>query len=399
MSCCKCEKYGWDEPQPVVFHAPRGKQRGYCVFHAPSRQKGIPGDEFQDIVLKTIEEHRSKFQHNDIEILCNLSGTIFPSDILFSTQTVPRHFPGMNFRYCIFKENVNFIHAYFDDTTSFSHSKFLKNANFSSAKFKCNVSFNGTLFCRVYFDATQFKKLAIFEKSHFSDNASFFACEGASDSIIINSVDKSSIQNMYFTSREVNLLDFQQCVFPCFLRPEEALKIFLAEELYRSLKQKAAMKHNYAMVSEFNYKENLMHFHGLLQTKREKLYLSIIENEESNKIGKIFYFILLVIKTPKILFTIDFWYWLLSGFGERDHRALSWLVLLLILPLLLNVILPQIDSFPCSDLINSTLNYIPFTKELPGHSGWLRLGQGLSQLLITIQATIYAFALRNRFRR
>lgn len=84
-------------------------------------------------------------------------------------------------------------------------------------------------------------------------------------------------------------------------------------------------------------------------------------------------------------------YKLLSGFGEKPVLALCWLLLFLLLPLL-----PWI--FP-----GRYLFYIPLLREQPtaadGFWGVTRLWMLLWQLLITFQAALFAFALRNRFRR
>lgn len=72
---------------------------------------------------------------------------------------------------------------------------------------------------------------------------------------------------------------------------------------------------------------------------------------------------------------------------------------MVILPLGHNMIPSPFDAISHSEELIKTLDYIPFTNILSSGTGWQRLGQGVSQLLIALQATIFAFALRNRFRR
>jgi hypothetical protein len=45
-----------------------------------------------------------------------------------------------------------------------------------------------------------------------------------------------------------------------------------------------------------------------------------------------------------------------------------------------------------------TMATIPFAKDIPGE-GWVKVGRGLWQLLIAVQFTLFALAVRNRFRR
>jgi hypothetical protein len=84
-------------------------------------------------------------------------------------------------------------------------------------------------------------------------------------------------------------------------------------------------------------------------------------------------------------------YKLLSGFGEKPVQALCWLLLFVLLPLL-----PWV--FP-----GHYLYYIPLLREQPtaadGFWGATRLWMLFWQLLITFQAALFGFALRNRFRR
>ncbi|WP_235619617.1 hypothetical protein [Paucidesulfovibrio longus] len=84
-------------------------------------------------------------------------------------------------------------------------------------------------------------------------------------------------------------------------------------------------------------------------------------------------------------------YKLLSGFGEKPVLALCWLLLFVLLPLL-----PWV--FP-----GHYLYYIPLLREQPtaadGFWGATRLWMLFWQLLITFQAALFGFALRNRFRR
>lgn len=41
---------------------------------------------------------------------------------------------------------------------------------------------------------------------------------------------------------------------------------------------------------------------------------------------------------------------------------------------------------------------IPFAKDIPG-DGWVKVARGFWQFLIAVQFTLFALAVRNRFRR
>ena len=137
-------------------------------------------------------------------------------------------------------------------------------------------------------------------------------------------------------------------------RPESPISFCARASLYRLMKRRALSEHDQPMASKWHYLEKEMQ-------KRENKPSSLVL----------------------------FFYWLLCGYGERPLRALGWLILFLVLPLLM---------FSVSE----GLRYIPFTK-LPrlsdNYTGVQLLGMSISQLVITIQATLFGFALRNKFRR
>jgi len=49
-------------------------------------------------------------------------------------------------------------------------------------------------------------------------------------------------------------------------------------------------------------------------------------------------------------------------------------------------------------LVSATMAFVPFTKDIKG-DGWLKVGQALWQGVILLQFTLFALAVRNRFRR
>ncbi len=93
-------------------------------------------------------------------------------------------------------------------------------------------------------------------------------------------------------------------------------------------------------------------------------------------------------------------YWATSGFGERAVRAGVWLAALVALSFVLNATPQPMDwnSMWGAAAANATLATIPFAKDIPG-DGWVKVGRGLWQFLIALQFTLFALAVRNRFRR
>ena len=93
-------------------------------------------------------------------------------------------------------------------------------------------------------------------------------------------------------------------------------------------------------------------------------------------------------------------YWACSGFGERAAQSLGVLLTLVALSFLANSIKePWVWSeLPGSAAAQYTMATIPFAKDIPG-DGWVKVGRGVWQFLIAVQFTLFALAVRNRFRR
>lgn len=93
-------------------------------------------------------------------------------------------------------------------------------------------------------------------------------------------------------------------------------------------------------------------------------------------------------------------YFACSGFGERAGQSLLVLLALVVLSFALNATPQPMDwnTLWGATAANATLATIPFAKDIPG-DGWVKVGRGFWQFLIAIQFTLFALAVRNRFRR
>lgn len=135
------------------------------------------------------------------------------------------------------------------------------------------------------------------------------------------------------------------------------------------MKQKSAEEHDQRMVSHWHYREKLMY----KKHRWCRRWLPV---------------------------TLTWWYWATSGFGERAVRAGVWLLALIGLSFVLNATPQPIDwnNFWGANAANATMATIPFAKDIPGE-GWVKVARGFWQFLIAVQFTLFALAVRNRFRR
>jgi len=393
MGCCKCEEYGWkdDPPLEVIWEDP-ANGKGYCIFHAPrgKKFKTLGGEDkyeaegYNDCVkARMIKPFKGSF--------C-FTGAIFPFPIKFCTTFYECEFSkclffsNAMFENCIFENTSYFQYCIFNDGFSFYKSKFKDSAHFTKASFCCfgkeNMFYRCEFYGVAYFDraifasqsnfrGAEFFKRAYFRGSVFCDSVDFTDIYANKSSIVVGGVNSASIGKLVISKREVDSFSFFSVLWPknyAPVRTDYGYEINL-EELYRALKQKAAEEHDQAQVSRWHFREKLMY-------KKQRWYRRWLP------------------------LTLTWWYWATSGFGERAVRAGVWLLALVALSFLLNATPQPMDwnTLWGASAANATMATIPFAKDIPG-DGWVKVGRGVWQFLIAVQFTLFALAVRNRFRR
>lgn len=450
MACCKAIKYEWCKDLETVYTDE--EEKDYCVFHAPKGHKGVSLEEFNNLVFQRIEEAKNSGQE------CNLSGTIFEGEIIFTqfnkknplpdidfsfiTFTENAYFAYVNFsgyadfRNTIFKSYAQFVNVTFDGIAYFINATFNKSSDFmgtifknrtyfDSVYFKGNVKFNSTVFGGpLSFSGTlwkismnreivaeylipkskepslTFKKNALFKKTTFTEEVAFWGCltEGI---IRFEDVDLSHVSFL-----ETNLYNFNFicCKWPQkkgrdvlydeiqIKSPKDKKAFELVEDLYRQLKQKYKKELNEPEVSNWHYGEKEMF-------RKKRLWRRFNPISFSNL------------------------YWAFSGYGECPVRAGIMLLLLLIFIMTgMNYfgLVPFVEGNPVYGvtqikgfsgsidwtklwlLFYNTIQHILFFKtpffkpEILSGNIFLTV---FTRIIIPIQATMFAFALRNKFRR
>ncbi|MDQ7834664.1 MAG: pentapeptide repeat-containing protein [Humidesulfovibrio sp.] len=306
------------------------------------------------------------------------------------------------FRQVTCSQSVYFEMAKFGDVADFTLTHFFGTTNCTNTTFDGLTSFEQTTFNNVTFYSSEFVGQANFTGAIFNRLTTLYRLKAHTNALLLHSLSASSLSIFDFTSMETECLSFKGCNWPERLLPEVIYgpDHKACEELYRSLKQKAASEHDQPMVSKWHYREKLMGLKMLIVGIPQAMpLLDEIEEKTTPAWRKVQAAAQLLRLAPGLLLSLNFWYWAVSGYGEREKRAGVFLAFLAVLPFVLNAFPHPIESFWFSTQVNDALSHFPFAKDIPGQGGWLRLGKGISQLLITLQATIFAFALRNRFRR
>jgi len=245
----------------------------------------------------------------------------------------------------------------------------------------------------------------------------------------MHELSEKTTRNIIFTSMQTPMISFRGCQWSKRLGLETygdggRHNFQECEELYRSMKQRAAHEHDQPMVSRWHFLEKMMQLKFLVGNPATTRALDAIEERKycwscialASYIWSGFRLWLKLIRTlpPRAYFSISWWYWNSSGFGERPIRAGLWLICFVLAPLIPLSIFKIIETGPGDSIDYSKLpgllaewvRCMPFIRldlSTCADSPWLaaiRFGASwLFQVFIATQATLFAFAVRNRFRR
>jgi uncharacterized protein YjbI with pentapeptide repeats len=443
MSCHTGKSFGsWCKDYELVHIDRDGRE--YCAFHAPQGQKAISEQEFEILITNRINTYISK------QATCDLSGTIFEYDFIFSP--IIRSQITVKFSSATFEQTadfsgieiegkLDFTNVAFNDDANFSGSSMLNEIDFTASCFESAALFKNTLFEKnavfkssifmktidfsrstfndidfadvifngpVNFQHATFKSKGIFQGKTFSDTAQF----NGSDIYGKLRLENVDLRKVSFVGSDLRNVDFINCTFLSIkgrkllydevllnrLKSKNEESITEVEILYRRLKQKNKEEHNEFEVSNWHYGEKTL--------QRQK-----------TSIQKFFNFIVLNA------------YWISSGYGERPLRALGVLFLIfLLLSLLLaysglaafedmnknsrllryshginkiNLDGTAIDFTKAVALFLTAAKYATFQRDVFFEpSTWLgECIKFIIQLLLPLQTAFFAIALRNRFRR
>ncbi|KAF1074539.1 hypothetical protein [Halodesulfovibrio sp. MK-HDV] len=450
MACCKGEEYGnWCEDVNIVWTDPETGEE-YCLFHAPAEHKWM-----NEHIIERYVDYKIKTQDGCV----NLEGSIFTASLKLKEKI----FKTIQLSYSTFHGSVAFSNCQFSENLIFNKISTslgfkILNCTFSNSLYFTNCTLAlGTLLG--YNDLTQdiefidsdlgtgvlayieqdFKNLT-FAMEDFSfptisiiskeikyhvesiyfildspnkdaeltlsnlaiDQLSFAYSINAPIHIQgcdINSLDTleiyidapalfdaCSFNHLSFTAYHLKRLEFINCSFPqkqkrSVISDSTALnlrtitkkeKFKEREDLYRRLKKRAQDDEARLLASDWHYWEKYF--------CEKKLFTE----------GTAIEWLILRL------------YRLLSDYGESVGKASCWLLIFILTPLLFSYLsqlpLPA-SGIEVASIAKQGLDYIPLATRTPVSGSWPRFLQLFWQALITFQATLLGFALRNRYRR
>ena len=404
--CCKCEEFKWpDDPPLEIAWTDPADGRGYCVFHAPKDQKwkGKAGqnkyslEDFNKAVFLRIDSIPIYKDDDQDGIVCHFSGTVFPGDISFSLENHYTPLPHIVFSSAQFHGVANFALVKFSGFAIFERTVFYKKAVFSSAEFNSVLLFNWT----------EFDDLALFVRARFSGPAQFVDCKAKEKHIRLQWLSAISMRNVSLDPMDLQKFSFEFSRWP---RTVEG-----TENLFRALKQRAIEECDQLQISQWSYHEKLMQLRHLLAASGQNTLINAFEDDalcDRNRIQALWeLFHALPWEKRRSLLLL---YWICSGFGERPRRAFACLASLAFLPLLILIPLKlletgwnlQPDIVKIAEVFAEWVRCMPLVKleatVTPASPLVSVFRAGLSwifQVAIALQATLFALAVRNRFRR
>lgn len=293
----------------------------------------------------------------------------------------------------IFEINIKYNKYIF--LKSIDSKKIILNGSFEEKVhfYRCCVrgknNFDGAIFNKGFmFDECVFDKEVRFEKSISNGEVEFnrigakdvFDLRGIKNNenrIKFQNCDESFLSNIVVSSIEIEFIYFYNCKIPERLQWEDDQKFTLEQKVdcYRGLKKNAILEQNQPLVSRWHRKEWEMRLNGICEKRPRTFWAS-----------------------PEWLYSF------VSGFGEDIWQAFFVLLAVFLGAFYGCLLLASLD---CSGLacLEKTLEFIGYCMPLSKAKFAEGIGAGpklffwFSQVLISLQAGMLAFALRNKFRR
>ena len=310
----------------------------YCVFHFPNNTKA---ERFNVALRKRMEELRLDFR-----------------GFWFSEGTA---FQGTRFA-----ERATFRYAVFSEVADFSYAEFTKEADFRGVIFQKGANFHATRFVQdVSFRVVTFETIADFSYASFGSYARFagdagypmfnprcvlnlqFVRVGKPEHFTFHSV---RLQPDWFVNVDVRKFELTNIHWDFDLRREiaalRAIRLPMPHTLlsitYRRLAINAEENQYYPDAAEFRYCsmevlrwraryiDGIKHYHRRTVAEKIRSATRVVYLNPLH-VGKVviggFRWMKGAVQNRRhrAILSVTWWYWLMSGYGEKTIRAASWL--------------------------------------------------------------------------
>lgn len=368
--------------------------------------------------------------------------TKFNSEVDFENA---RFYGKSEFSYVDFFNRVVFEKAYFKDECTVKNCTFsdltplASKVHFKSVTFDNNLYIEAVSFCnglnakgliangKLYFSDVSFLGESSFDRAFFKNNVS---------------IKKSDLEKLIISNFDVEVVDFIECTWPKGKfnekiiydewmyenKNENGISLIDLEVTYRRLKKTALNSHDQIHASYWHFKEKEMQLkqknppafiYGAFLTIFLAHSFFITHIPEAHQLA----FLIDMIFTS-LSFCLCYWlsekplsskdeveklylqaYYSSSGFGEKPGKAFAVLLALIAVSFMLSLALPELQLINKEDNFSITavkqwLWYMPLSKiPLESNSSLSDFWKYMLNILIPLQAALFAFALRNKLRR
>jgi hypothetical protein len=300
---CDCEVW----MRPACGRLPRhdehdGKQ--YCVLHYPGKKKSA---DFDRALNNKLKDKNYDF-----------------GGVWFHDRAVFR---------CTFTGDANFNSATFNEEADFDHATFEAGASFRAAVFRAGAHFKRAVFKSTYFGSATFEGPADFSHAAFYGPADFsFATFNGRLRFAGRSLTGDSANKVFEEGASLNLwsatvenpdrLSFRKVrLRPHWFVNVDARKFEFIDVAWdwRHIKLR----------EEINStgKTDITSAHRLLATACRNLAVNAEENHRYEEASRFRYMAMDARRLERsrgwAIWTLDWWYWFASGYGERILRALA----------------------------------------------------------------------------
>jgi uncharacterized protein YjbI with pentapeptide repeats len=224
-----------------------------------------------------------------------------------------------NFNSATFNAETDFNSTYFKAETDFSSAKFNVEANFNSSVFKATTYFSSAIFSKAYFRSVIFNK-ATFDFAVFKDHLRFSSSSNETPTF----TDNSSLSLAFANIEKPERVSFHSVS----LRPHWFVNVDPRKFEFTNVEW--LCKSNKKSVERELEAFRGNHAHRLLAKACRQL---AVNEEESNRYEEASMLRYMAMEVRRLEhwhgfapWTLRWWYWLASGYGERVKQALVVLI-------------------------------------------------------------------------
>lgn len=286
-----------------------GKQ--YCVLHYPNKEKI---HDFAIEIQKRLKNKNFAFAGGWFPLGTYFYQFHFVEKADFSQATFATF---ADFAEVVFAKEVNFYGAQFLDDAIFHNAIFHNDADFKFAQFHSEVDFNHTYFAQI----------ANFSHAQFMSQASF---TGSEDKRFFGEKAQLSLQHARVVSPEQILFQNLQ------LHPYWFIGIDIRNFVFADVIWQRNVNHDISQLSKLLQLSHIQSSsYALLATSYRQLAVNAEENQRYEEASNFRYDTMDVYRRKTwrglAFWQLNWWYWILSGYGERVGRAAVVLCIMLAL--------------------------------------------------------------------